>query len=114
MAARQRSEAGVRNSDGQAISSLGAAAVDDGPTVFGLHSDPEAMGPISFGVAGLEGSFAHYRSSFFSLDGVLPGLSLTMRQDGTFFRRAMNLAVSEGRRGNIISRLRQVGMLCMP
>lgn len=76
---RQRS--GFTGSNCQAVSSLGPATIDDGTTIFGLHSDPKSMGPVSFGVAGLKGSFAHYRLSSFNLEGVLPGLSVTRRKD---------------------------------
>ena len=60
--------------NGQPFPALGPTAVDDGPPVFCLHSGPEAMGAVSFEVAGLKSSLAHDRLPFSLLLRPLVGL----------------------------------------
>jgi len=63
-----------RKLDGQPLAALGPTTVDDGPSVFCLHSGPEAMGTVPFEVAGLKSSLAHDRLPFSLLLRPLVGL----------------------------------------
>ena len=48
--------------DGEALPTLGAAALEDLPALVGLHPLAKAVGPLAANVAGLVGPLAHERS----------------------------------------------------
>ncbi len=60
-----RAETLVRTElDSQPLPALGPTTVDESPSVFCLHSGPEAMGTVPFEIAGLKSSLAHDRLPF--------------------------------------------------
>ena len=47
---------------GETLAPFGPSPLDDEPAVFGGHPDEKAVGSLSGGIAGLEGSFHLYDS----------------------------------------------------